>query len=83
MASGLGLHCRLGNIVFVLNIRTAFLTSLDLNLDKPIFPSVCLSKTAGPSCSKYQYLNKLVSGQNVNCSSKYNILFTGIFAEKM
>ena len=25
---------------------------------------------------------EFVSGQNVNCSSKYNLLFTGIFAEK-
>ena len=23
-----------------------------------------------------------MSGQNVNCSSKYNVLFTGIFTEK-
>ena len=29
--------------------------------------------TSGPSCSKHCYLNELVSGQNVNCSSKYNI----------
>ena len=27
----------------------------------------------GPSCSKHRYLNELVSGQNVNCSSKNNI----------
>ena len=27
-------------------------------------------------------INELVSGQNVNCSSKYSIKFTGIFAEK-
>ena len=39
------------------------------------------SITSGPSCSKQ--LNELVSGQNVNCSSKYNTRFTGIFAEKM
>ena len=26
-----------------------------------------------PSCSKHRQLNKLVSGQNVYCSSKYNI----------
>ena len=38
---------------------------------------------SGPSCSKRRQLNELVSGQNVNCSSKYNIKFTGIFAEKM
>ena len=35
-----------------------------------------------PSCSKLSYLNELVSGQNVICSSKYNISFKGIFAEK-
>ena len=28
--------------------------------------------TTGPSCSKRRKLNELVSGQNVNCSSKYN-----------
>ena len=28
-------------------------------------------------------LNLLVSGQNVNCSSKYSIKFTGNFAKKM
>ena len=33
----------------------------------------------GPSCSKHRKLNKLVSGQNVICSNKYNIQFTGIF----
>ena len=39
---------------------------------------------AGPSCSKLCKLNELVSGQNVNCSSKYNIYFTGIYdAEKI
>ena len=27
----------------------------------------------GPSCSKHPELNKLITGQNVNCSSKYNI----------
>ena len=27
----------------------------------------------GPSCSKHRQVNELVSGQNVNCSSKYNI----------
>ena len=37
---------------------------------------------SGPSCSKHRWLNKLVSGRNVNCSSKYNILVTSIFAEK-
>ena len=37
----------------------------------------------GPSCSKYCLFNVLVSGQNVNCSSKYSIRFTRIFAEKM
>ena len=37
----------------------------------------------GPSSSKHCQLNELVSGQNVNCSSMYSILFTGIFAEKM
>ena len=37
----------------------------------------------GPSCSKYRLLNELVSGQNVNCSSKYNSKFTGGFAEKI
>ena len=36
----------------------------------------------GPSCSKRRLLNKLVSGQNVNCTGKYNITFTGSFAEK-
>ena len=37
----------------------------------------------GLICSKHRYLNELISGQNVNCSSKYNyILFTDIFAEK-
>ena len=40
-------------------------------------------ETSGPSCSKHRKLNELVSGQNVNCSSKSNIKFTGIFAEKM
>ena len=42
-----------------------------------------ISCTSGPSWSKHCLLNELISGQNVNCSSKYNILFTGIFAEKM
>ena len=36
----------------------------------------------GPSCSKHRYPNELISGQNVNCSSKYDIKFTVIFAEK-
>ena len=36
----------------------------------------------GSSCSKHCYLNEHVSGQNVNCSTKYNIYFTNIFAEK-
>ena len=27
----------------------------------------------GPSCSKHRQLNELVNGQNVNCSSKYNL----------
>ena len=27
----------------------------------------------GSSCLKHRYLNEFVSGQNVNCSSKYNI----------
>ena len=39
-------------------------------------------KSSGPSCSKRRYLNELVSGQNINSSSKYNIKFTRIFAEK-
>ena len=26
-----------------------------------------------PSCAKHRKLNELVSGQNANCSSKYNI----------
>ena len=30
------------------------------------------TKMPGPSYSKFRKLNKLVSGQNVNCSSKYN-----------
>ena len=38
---------------------------------------------SGPSCSKHCKLNELVSGQNINCSSKYSIKFTGIFDEKM
>ena len=36
-----------------------------------------------PSCSKHRQPNDLVSGQNINCSSKDNTKFTGIFAEKM
>ena len=39
-------------------------------------------KIPGPSCSKQCLLNELISGQNVNCFSKY-FKFTGIFAEKM
>ena len=39
--------------------------------------------SAGPSFSKHCLLKELVGGQNVNCSSKYNTKFTGIFAEKM
>ena len=35
-----------------------------------------------PSCSKHHELNKLVSGQNVNCYSKDSIKFTGTFAER-
>ena len=36
--------------------------------------SWCVSEyKSGPSCSKHRKLNELVSGQNVNCSSKYNI----------
>ena len=31
----------------------------------------------------YGAFNELVSGQNVNCSSKYNIYLSSIFAEKM
>ena len=47
------------------------------------FETTCLcSHKHWPSCSKHYYLNELVSGQNVNCSGKYNIKFTGIFAEK-
>ena len=29
--------------------------------------------SSGPSCSKRRELNELVSGQNINCSSKYSI----------
>ena len=32
-----------------------------------------------PSYSKNRQLNDIENGQNVNCSCKYNILFTGIF----
>ena len=32
---------------------------------------------------KASLANKLISGKNVNCSSKYSTEFTGIFAEKM
>ena len=39
--------------------------------------------TSGPSCSKRLYLNELVSGQNIDCSSKYNILFTGILLKNV
>ena len=35
----------------------------------------CIHQTLGPSCSKPHYLNELLSGQNANCSSKYNIYF--------
>ena len=35
-----------------------------------------------PSCLKRRKLNELVSGQIVNCSYKYNTIFTGSFAEK-
>ena len=42
----------------------------------------CLFNSGGSSCSKRRKLNELVYGQNVNCSSKYNTRFTGIFAEK-
>ena len=38
--------------------------------------------STGPSCSKHRSLNELVSGQNVNCSSKYKISNTGIVAKK-
>ena len=37
---------------------------------------------SGPSCSKRRLLSELVSGQNVNYSSKYSIKFTVVFAEK-
>ena len=57
----------------LLNSASAFNVQRALSL--PYLP--------GPICSKHRKLNKLVSGQNVNCSSKYNIKFTGIFAEKM
>ena len=38
---------------------------------------------SSPSCSKHRELNELVGDQNFKCSSKYNILFIGIFAEKI
>ena len=38
--------------------------------DFSLFFTLC---EIGPSCSKHCYLSKLVSGQNVNCSSKYSI----------
>ena len=38
---------------------------------------------AEPKCLKHRSLNELVKYQNVNCSSKYSILFIGIFAVKM
>ena len=37
----------------------------------------------GPVVQSIVSLNELISGQNVKCSSKYNIKFTGIFAEEM
>ena len=42
-----------------------------------------ISKMSGPSYSKHHKLNKLINGQNINCSSKYNTKFTGIFTKKM
>ena len=41
------------------------------------------NKNTGPSCTKHHKLNKPISGQNVTCSTKCNIQFTGIFDEKM
>ena len=37
-----------------------------------VFVFVCCIHP-GPCCSKHRQLNKLVSGQNVECCSKYNI----------
>ena len=49
--------------------------------EKACFRNVCKnSRNLGPSFPK---LNKLISSQNVKCSNKYNIKFTGIFPEKM
>ena len=43
---------------------------------------VCRNQT-GLSWPKHRKLNELVSDQNFNCSSKNNIKFTDIFAEKV
>ena len=43
-----------------------------LSLIKQIY-ALTGRKWTGPSCSKHRYLNELVCGQNVNCSSTYNI----------
>ena len=44
-----------------------------LSLSEIVQVSNSIRKRSGPSCSKRRWLNELVSGQNVNCSSKYNI----------
>ena len=55
---------------------------MSCTIRKYVFGSYANNKNPWPSCSKHRYLNKLVSGQNVNCSVKYNTKFTAIFAEK-
>ena len=62
-------------------LQTSLLHMKSLNkTETPIFLSVVCSLF--PKAIFLMFINKLVSGQNVNSSSKYNIYFTGIFAEK-